>query len=43
MDHMKPRRHKEMGVRLRELGVERSWRVLGTRLREMILSSEALR
>lgn len=36
MDHTKPRRHKEMGV-------ERSWRVLGTRLREMILSSEALR
>lgn len=42
MDHlslvrMETRRHGEMEVRLRELGVERSWRVLGPRLRDLIL------
>lgn len=34
---MEIRRYGEMEVRLRELGVERLWRVLGFRLRDLIL------
>lgn len=47
MDHMslvriKYGRHEEKEVRSRELNMERSWRTMGTRLRDLVPQSKEL-